>query len=267
MVKNDNRWFNCVTFKQDRCLHKEIKERDFLLQEKRTYEDIDTQSLPEFEEALDQLQILNAELPLSFSLKSSSSTSVPPQLCWNKIQIIMFILRRIFGIIWSDYRGNVYPFWRGIFIRITVEFLSGLVWNIHDGGAEAVKASGVAGYPDRSVWKKLEMSLNMVYNWDSFGGDIMKLLSVRDLKTKSSQVWKDLLDQKEMVITSNGRPIAILSSVNENNLEQVLSAFRQARAIEAVTSMQYDSVLKGKDKITLEEINNEIKIVRSKRKR
>ena len=59
----------------------------------------------------------------------------------------------------------------------------------------------------------------------------MKLLSVRDLKTKSSQVWKDLPDQKEMVITSNGRPIAILSSVNEDNLEQVLLAFRQARFV------------------------------------
>ncbi|MFC1535124.1 type II toxin-antitoxin system Phd/YefM family antitoxin [Thermodesulfobacteriota bacterium] len=94
----------------------------------------------------------------------------------------------------------------------------------------------------------------------------MKFISVRDLKTKSSQVWKDLPDQKDMVITSNGRPIAILSSINENNLEQILSAFRQARAIEAVTSIQYESVRKGTDKITLEEINNEIKSVRSKRK-
>ncbi len=95
----------------------------------------------------------------------------------------------------------------------------------------------------------------------------MKFLSVRDLKTKSSQVWKDLPDQKDMVITSNGRPIAILSSINENNLEQILSAFRQARAIEAVTSIQYESVRKGTDKITLGEINNEIKAVRSKRNR
>ena len=95
----------------------------------------------------------------------------------------------------------------------------------------------------------------------------MKFLSVRDLKTKSSQVWKDLPDQKDMVITSNGRPIAILSSINENNLEQILSAFRQARAIEAVTSIQYESVRKGTDKITLEKINNEIKAVRSKRSR
>ena len=95
----------------------------------------------------------------------------------------------------------------------------------------------------------------------------MKFLSVRDLKTKSSQVWKELHDQKDMVITSNGRPIAILSSVTENNLEQVLSAFRQARATEAVASIQYESVRKRTDKITLKEINNEIKSVRSKRKR
>ena len=95
----------------------------------------------------------------------------------------------------------------------------------------------------------------------------MKFLSVRDLKTKSAQVWKDLPDQKDMVITSNGRPIAILSSVTENNLEQVLSAFRQARVMEAVTSIQYESVRKGTDKITPEEIENEIKSVRSNRKR
>jgi antitoxin (DNA-binding transcriptional repressor) of toxin-antitoxin stability system len=94
----------------------------------------------------------------------------------------------------------------------------------------------------------------------------MKFLSVRDLKTKSSQVWKDLPGQKDMVITSNGRPIAILSSVNENNLEQVLSAFRQSRAMEAVTSIQYESVRKETDEISLEEINNEIKRVRSKRR-
>ncbi len=95
----------------------------------------------------------------------------------------------------------------------------------------------------------------------------MKFLSVRDLKTKSSQVWKELPDQKEMVITSNGRPIAILSSISENNLEQVLSAFRRARAVEAVASIQYESVRKGTDKMTVAEINNEIKMVRSKRKK
>ena len=95
----------------------------------------------------------------------------------------------------------------------------------------------------------------------------MKFLSVRDLKTKSSQVWKELAGQKEMIVTSNGRPIALLSSVNENNVEQVLTAFRRARATNAVASIQYESTQKGTDKISMDEINAEICAVRSKRKK
>ena len=95
----------------------------------------------------------------------------------------------------------------------------------------------------------------------------MKFLSVRDLKTKSSQVWKELAGQKEMIVTSNGRPIALLSSINENNLEQVLTAFRRARATNTVASIQYESTQKGTDKISMDEIDAEIGAVRSKRKK
>ena len=95
----------------------------------------------------------------------------------------------------------------------------------------------------------------------------MRFLSVRDLKTKSSQVWKELAEQKEMIVTSNGRPIALLSSINENNLEQVLTAFRHARATNAVASIQYESTQKGTDKISMDQINAEIGVARSKRKK
>jgi len=95
----------------------------------------------------------------------------------------------------------------------------------------------------------------------------MKFLSVRDLKSKSSSVWKDLSNQKDMVITSNGRPIAILSSITEDNLEQVLSSFRQARAMQAVNTIQYESARKGTDKISMDDIDDEIKAVRSRRKK
>jgi len=95
----------------------------------------------------------------------------------------------------------------------------------------------------------------------------MKFLSLRDLKTKSSKIWQELPSQKEMVITSNGRPIAILSSINENNLEQVLNAFRRVRATNAVASIQYESARRGTDKITMDEINTEIEAVRSKRQK
>jgi antitoxin (DNA-binding transcriptional repressor) of toxin-antitoxin stability system len=94
---------------------------------------------------------------------------------------------------------------------------------------------------------------------------IMKFLSIRDLRGKSAQIWKELPEEREMVVTSNGRPVAILAAITEDNLEESLSAFRRARAVEAVVSLQRKSVEKGTDKISLSEINAEIKSVREKR--
>ncbi|OGP85617.1 MAG: prevent-host-death protein [Deltaproteobacteria bacterium RBG_16_58_17] len=95
----------------------------------------------------------------------------------------------------------------------------------------------------------------------------MKFISVRDLRGKSAGVWKDLPGEREMIITNNGRPVAILAAVSESNLEESLSAFRQARAVDAVASLQRRSVEQGTDKIAMEDINAEIRAVRQKRQR
>jgi antitoxin (DNA-binding transcriptional repressor) of toxin-antitoxin stability system len=95
----------------------------------------------------------------------------------------------------------------------------------------------------------------------------MKFVSVRDLRGKSAQLWKELPEEREMVITSNGRPIAILSAISESNLEESLAALRQARAVKAVASLQRRSVEQGTDRISMGEINAEIKAVRKKRAR
>jgi antitoxin (DNA-binding transcriptional repressor) of toxin-antitoxin stability system len=93
----------------------------------------------------------------------------------------------------------------------------------------------------------------------------MRFLSVRDLRGKSAEVWKELPNEREMIITSNGRPIAILAAISESNLEESLAAFRQARAVEAVATLQRRSADQGTDKITMGEIDAEIKNVRKKR--
>jgi antitoxin (DNA-binding transcriptional repressor) of toxin-antitoxin stability system len=95
----------------------------------------------------------------------------------------------------------------------------------------------------------------------------MKIVSVRDLRTRAAQVWKELPAEREMVITNNGRPVAILAAINESTLEESLSAFRRARAIEAVASLQRQSVARGASNMSLEEINAEIRAVRRKRAR
>ncbi len=90
----------------------------------------------------------------------------------------------------------------------------------------------------------------------------MKFLTVRDLRNKSAQVWKDLPEEQEMIITNNGRPVAILSSINEKNLETSLNSIRRSRFVEAVSSIQQESIKKGKNKLTIEDINQEIKEAR-----
>lgn len=101
----------------------------------------------------------------------------------------------------------------------------------------------------------------------TIGDQLMRFVSVRGLRGKSAEVWKDLAGEGEMVVTSNGRPIAILAAISESNLEESLSAFRQARAAEAVVSLQRQSAECGADTMTMDEIDAEIKAVRRKRQR
>ena len=93
----------------------------------------------------------------------------------------------------------------------------------------------------------------------------MKFLSVRDLRSKSAQVWQDLPADRELIITNNGRPIAILAAISESNLEESLTAFRQARAVEAVSSIQSRSVDHGTNTLTMDEIDAEIRAARKSR--
>ena len=93
----------------------------------------------------------------------------------------------------------------------------------------------------------------------------MKFISVRDLRSKTSALWKQLPKEKELVVTRNGRPVAVLTAVSEDRLEESLSAIRRARAIEAVARLQQDSAAKGKSALKSVEIDAEIKRVRKAR--
>ena len=95
----------------------------------------------------------------------------------------------------------------------------------------------------------------------------MKIVSVRDLRTKPASVWKDLSQSVDLVLTNNGKPIALVSAVSEDTLEDSLKLLRRMRATVALEKIQEDSLAKGKDRTTLEEINAVIKRVRKGRRR
>jgi antitoxin (DNA-binding transcriptional repressor) of toxin-antitoxin stability system len=95
----------------------------------------------------------------------------------------------------------------------------------------------------------------------------MKFISVRDLRLRSAEIWRQLQQEKEMVVTSNGRPVAILAGVEGEDVVEYLATLRRARAMLAVNKVQERARQTGKDKITAAEIGKEIRAVRRSRTR
>jgi len=90
----------------------------------------------------------------------------------------------------------------------------------------------------------------------------MKFVSVRDLRLKPGDVWKATKSEKDLVVTANGRPIAILTGVTEETFEEELAVIQKARALKALDWLHKNSVMKVKHKISDKEIQAEIDIVR-----
>ena len=95
----------------------------------------------------------------------------------------------------------------------------------------------------------------------------MDFVSVRELRTQSAAVWDALSKEKDLVVTSNGKPIAVLSATTASTLEASLAALRQARAQLAVAAMQQRAQETGSDKLTLDDVNAEIEAVRRQRRK
>ena len=91
----------------------------------------------------------------------------------------------------------------------------------------------------------------------------MKFITVRDLRTSPAKIWKELPEEQEMVITNNGKPIALLTPITDRNLEETLATLRRVKAINALKLMQRKSVKNKNNELTMGEIEDEIQKARS----
>jgi antitoxin (DNA-binding transcriptional repressor) of toxin-antitoxin stability system len=94
----------------------------------------------------------------------------------------------------------------------------------------------------------------------------MRYVSVRELNTKPKKVW-ERIKEEDVVITSNGKPIALLYGVTEETLEKKVRAVRRSRALLALEEMQKTSLDRGLDRLTEAKIEAEIQAVRKARQR
>jgi len=83
----------------------------------------------------------------------------------------------------------------------------------------------------------------------------MKFISIREFRSNTPAVRKELKEQKDLVLTANGRPFAILTNVDADGVEEELSAIRRARARVALDKIRSEAKSKGLNKLTMKQID------------
>ena len=90
----------------------------------------------------------------------------------------------------------------------------------------------------------------------------MKFIPSRDLRIQPGQVWKDLAKEGELVVTRHGQPVALMLPVSGEDLDRKLRMIRGAESSETARQIQRDSVARGTDGMTTDEIDQEIRRAR-----
>jgi prevent-host-death family protein len=93
----------------------------------------------------------------------------------------------------------------------------------------------------------------------------MKYVSVRELRNRPGRLWSTL-SKEDVVLTSNGKPMGVLVGVDETRLDDTVDAIRRARATLAVSRMRKTAAESGLDKLSMSEIDREVREVRRRRR-
>ncbi len=95
----------------------------------------------------------------------------------------------------------------------------------------------------------------------------MKFITVRDLRSSTARLRKELQRDREVVLTANGRPFAIMTRVEPDGVEEEIIAMRRARAQAALSRIRAKAKADGLDRMTMNEINALISKARRERRK
>ena len=90
----------------------------------------------------------------------------------------------------------------------------------------------------------------------------MNFYGIRDLSNKTKNVMTSVSTNKKVIITDNGKPSAIMLSINESNFETVLSFVQKLEMQLAVSELQKQSLINFPDGLSDEDIQKEIEAAR-----
>lgn len=94
----------------------------------------------------------------------------------------------------------------------------------------------------------------------------MKFVNVRDIRNRPGGVWSQL-QKDDLILTSRGKPMALVVRLEEGDLEQTLRALRAARAQLALSEIRAHAAATGKDQLSGRQIDAVIRRARAARRR
>jgi antitoxin (DNA-binding transcriptional repressor) of toxin-antitoxin stability system len=94
----------------------------------------------------------------------------------------------------------------------------------------------------------------------------MKFVTIRDFRNKTAEIRKELETGREIILTANGRPFAMMTRVSPDTVEEEVVALRRARARHVLERIRAHAKAAGVDRMTPEEIDAEIARARAERR-
>ncbi len=94
----------------------------------------------------------------------------------------------------------------------------------------------------------------------------MDFVTLREFRTQPGKVWKKLAKARELVVTRNGKPFALLTETSSTKLEDDLRALRRAKAETAVASLRLTARERKLTAMTMKAIDAEIRAARKEAK-
>ncbi len=95
----------------------------------------------------------------------------------------------------------------------------------------------------------------------------MQFVPYRALRNEPSALREKLMSEGELVVTVGNKPFAVMISLDDENVQDILLMVSRLRAQLAVRSIRSQARQSGLDKLTKNEINTLIKKTRKERKR
>ena len=95
----------------------------------------------------------------------------------------------------------------------------------------------------------------------------MQFVPYRTLRNEPTTLRKKLASEGELVVTMNNEPFAVMISLGDENVQDILLMVSRLRAQMAVRSIRSQARKAGLDTMALKDVNALIKKTRTERKR